>query len=115
MFETMLEMLMDPLGALVVTFFVLSIISIAALVLMYLLRNEKVKKGIFFFAVAWSCIITWCNLLAASDLLWVLGLGALGIAALLYQLLAKNEKKFLISRILVTVSIVAGMMDCFLI
>ena len=40
---------------------------------------------------------------------------ALGIAALLYQLLAKNEKKFLISRILVTVSIVAGMMDCFLI
>ena len=115
----MLEILMDPLAALVITFFVLSFISIAALVLMYLLKNEKVKKGIFFFAVAWSVIITWCNVLASAfwieEIIIALILGALGIVALLYQFIAKKANKFLISRILVTVSVAAGMIDCFLI
>ncbi len=115
----MLEILMDPLGALVITFFALSLISIAALVLMYLLKNEKVKKGIFFFVVAWSVIITWCNVLASAfwieAILIALGLGALGILALLYQIFSKKENKFLIARILVTISVVAGMMDCFII
>lgn len=120
MLETILEILLDPLGALVITFFVLSIITIVALTLMYLLRNEKVKKGIFYFAVGWSIIVTWCNLLMAigfelSGLLSAFGLGALGIGALLYQIFSKRENKFLISRILVTISIVAGMMDCFII
>ena len=118
MLETLSEILMDPLGALVITFFTFGIISIAALVLMYLLRNEKVKKIIFFFAVGWSVIITWCNVLISSfwpeEIMIALVIGALGIVALLYQILAKRENKFLIARILVTISIVVGMIDCFL-
>lgn len=119
MLETLFEILTDPLGALIVTFFVFSIISILALVLMYLLKSEKVKKGLFFFAVGWSIIITWCNVLASAfwteAILIALGLGALGIAALFYQIFSKRENKFLMARIMVTISVVVGMIDCFMI
>ena len=52
----MLELLMDPLTALVVTFFVMSIISIISLVALHFLKNEKVKKGLLYFLSAWGII-----------------------------------------------------------
>lgn len=116
----MLELFMDPLGALVVTFFVMSIISIAGLVLLYLSKNEKLKKGLFYFSVAWSLVIAYCGILISDGFYFANGgiavvLGALAIAGLLIQLLSKKEKKFQIARILVTISVVAGMVNCFLI
>ena len=116
----MLELLMDPLGALVVTFFVMSIISIISLVLIYLLKNEKVKKGLLYFLSVWSIVIAYCGLLSTggfyfSDGIGSMVFGALGVVGLLIQLLSKKENKFQIARILVTVSVVAGMIDCFMI
>ena len=119
MLESMMEMLMDPLGALVITFFVFSIITIIALALMYLLRNEKMKKGILFFMVGWSLVLTWCNFLMkgfwTECIPFILLIGVLGIAALLFYLLSKKENKFMVARILVTISVVAGLVNCFLI
>lgn len=116
----MLELFMDPLGALVVTFFAMSIISIISLVLLYLLKNEKVKKGLLYFLSVWGVIIAYCGVLSTppymfSEILITLAIGGMAIGALLVQLLSKKENKFKIARILVTVSVVAGMIDCFMI
>ena len=116
----MLEMLMDPLGALVITFFVMSIISIVGVVLLYLSKNEKLKKRICYFLSVWSVVVAYCGVLstggfAFSDGLMSIALGALGIVGLLIQLISKKENKFQIARVIVTISVVAGMIDCFLI
>lgn len=116
----MLEILLDPLGALVITFFAMSIISIVAVALLYLSKNDKLKKGLFYFLAVWSVVIAYCGVLSTpgymmAELLITLGFGALGIVALLIQLISKKEKGFQIARILVTVSVVAGMIGCFLI
>lgn len=112
--------MLDPLGALVITFFVMSIISIIGIILMYVVRNEKVQKGFFYFLAIWGVIIAYCGVLSTPDL-WLerivasWALGALGVVALLIQLCMKKENKFKIAKILVTISVVAGMVNCFLI
>ena len=45
--------MMDPLGALVILFVVMSVVSVIGILLMYLTKEEKVKKGIFYFLIAW--------------------------------------------------------------
>lgn len=112
--------MLDPLGALVITFFVMSIVSIIGIILMYVVKNEKVKKGVFYFLAIWGMIIAYCNVLGTPEvwtesiiLAWALG--ALSVIALLIQLCLKKENKFTIARILVTISVVAGMIDCFII
>lgn len=116
----MLEILMDPLGALVITFFVMSIISLTALVLIYFLKNEMAKKGLLYFLSVWGIIIAYCGVLSTpgymtGEILVTLAIGALSIIALLMQKFSKKENKFQIARILVTISVVAGMIDCFMI
>ena len=73
-----------------------------------------------YFLSAWSVSIAYCGILSTplymdGDIMITLAIGALGIAGLLFQLFSKKENKFQIARILVTVSVVAGMIDCFLI
>ena len=111
--------MMDPLGALVITFIVMSVISVIGVILLYLARGEKIKKGVFYFLTLWGMIIAWCNVLGIPEdwvgeiiLAWILG--GLSVIALLIQLCLKKENKFQIARILVTISVVAGMIDCFI-
>ena len=108
----------DPLGMLVITFFAMTVVSLVGLVLLYLLKNEKAKKVVFYLLTVWGMIVAYCNVI--SDPInwtgaivrgWVLG--ALSVAALLIQLCLKKEYKFNLARILVTISVVLGMMDCF--
>lgn len=112
--------MLDPLGALVITFFVMSAVSLIGVILMFLTKNEKVKKGFFYFLSIWGLVITYCNVQSLPEnwtgsILLALALGALSVIALLIQLCMKKENKFAIARALVTVSVVAGMIDCFLI
>ncbi|MBR3812217.1 MAG: hypothetical protein IKJ16_07850 [Agathobacter sp.] len=116
----MLELFMDPLGALVVTFFVMSIISVAALVLVYFLKNEKAKKGLLYLLSVWAVIIAYCGVLSTppymiGEILITLAIGGTAIAAVVFQFFSKRENKFQIARVLVTFSVIAGMIDCFMI
>ena len=116
----MLEIFLDPLGALVITFFAMGIISIVGMVLLYLSKNEKFKKGLFYFLAAWSMVVAYCGILMSDGFFFVNGpvalvLGALGIAGVLIQLISKKENKVKLARILVTISVVAGMINCFFI
>ena len=116
----MMEILMDPLAALVITFIVMSLISVVGVILLFAAKNEKFKKGMFYFLAIWGMIIAYCSVLSTPGYMagsvlvsWVLG--GLSVAALLIQLCMKNEKRFQIARVLVTISVAAGMVDCFLI
>ena len=116
----MLEMFMDPLGALVITFFAMAIISILAVVLMYLLKNEKTKIRLLYFLSAWGVVIAYCGILSTpfdltGRMFSIVALGVLGIAGLLIQLFSKRENKFQVARVMVTISVVVGMVQCFLI
>ena len=51
--------MMDPLGALVILFVVMSVVSVIGILLMYLTKEEKVKKGIFYFLAVWGMMIAW--------------------------------------------------------
>ena len=115
----MLELLMDPLGALVVTFFVMGIISIAGVVLMYLLKNEKLQKAFLYALSMWGVVVAYCGVLSTggfiSESLMSILFGVLGVGGILIQMFSKKENKFQIARIMVTISVVAGMIDYFLI
>ena len=112
--------MMDALALLVITFMVMSLVSVVGVILLYATKNEKIKKGMFYFLAIWGMIIAYCGVLSTPD--YMLGeiiiswlLGGLSVIALLIQLCTKNEKRFLIAKILVTISVVVGMVDCFLI
>lgn len=116
----MLEILLDPLGALVITFFVMSMISIVGMVLLHLSKNEKLKKGVFYFLATWSMVVMYCGILMSDGFYFANGpialvLGALGVAGVLIQLISKKENKFKLAEILVMISVAAGMINCFFI
>lgn len=107
----------ETLDLLVITFIVMSVISVLGLAFMYLVRNEKVKKGIFYGLCIWGIIVAWCGFLSTRLLgtnYLALALGALSIIAFLIQMFLKKEYAFTIAKILITVSIVAGMVNCFI-
>uniref|UniRef100_UPI004057373B hypothetical protein n=1 Tax=Agathobacter sp. TaxID=2021311 RepID=UPI004057373B len=109
----------DALGALVITFVVMSVISVIGVALLYLAKSEKVKKGMFYFLTVWGMVIAYCNVLGnpplwVEEIMLAWGLGGLSAVALLVQLCLKKENKFKIARILVTISVAAGMIDCFM-
>ena len=110
----------DGLGAIVITFMVMSVISVIGIVMLYLSKSEKLKKGMFYFLSVWGLVVAYCNILSTSLLgmegvLIAGGIGLLSVIALLMKLCLKKENTFQIARILVTVSVVAGMADCFMI
>lgn len=112
--------MMDSLALLVITFMVMSLVSVVGVILIYAVKNEKFKKGMFYFLAIWGMIIAYCSVLSTPD--YMLGaviiswfLGGLSVAALLIQSCSRNEKRFQIARVLVTISVVAGMIDCFMI
>lgn len=112
--------MLDPLGALVIAYFVMSFISIIGVILLFFLKNEKGKKGIFYFLALWALVIAFCNIqtilsYSTAGILIAGGLGVLAIAGVLINLCGKQENRFKIAQILVAISVVAGMMDTFLI
>ena len=111
--------MLDALSLLVIAFAVMTVVSVIGVALLYLIKNEKVKKGIFYFLVVFGLIIAYCGVRStpmymAGQVLVTCMWGSLAAIALLVQLCLKKENSFNIARILVTVSVVAGMIDCFM-
>lgn len=111
--------MLTALDWLVLVFVGMTGISLLAICLMYLLKNETIKKIAFYFLGIQGMLISWMNAMSTPDsfplelaLGW--GLGGLSIAALLLQICGKHPKKSQIARILVTVSVVIGMWNTFI-
>lgn len=89
------------------------VISVAGLLLMYLVRNETVKKYIFYIMAVWGILISvisapslpvnWIFMRAAA---WAAGF--LGIAGIVVSIAGRTRKHRLFAFLLVTISVVAG-------
>ena len=111
--------MLDALSLLVIAFAVMTVVSLVGVVLLFLLKNQKVNKGVFYFLAVWGIIIAFCNVRSippymTGEILLALLLGLLSVVALLVQLCMKKENKYKIAKVLVTLSVVAGMIDCFM-
>lgn len=111
--------MLDSLALLVIVFVVMSVVSLIGVALLFLVKNEKLQKGLFYFLAVWGMLIAWCNvqsipLYMTGELLLAWGLGGLGAAAMLVKICGKKENSFQIAKMLATVSVVAGMIDCFM-
>ncbi|MGN0659219.1 MAG: hypothetical protein ACI4LA_06395 [Emergencia sp.] len=110
---------MDPLGMLVIMFAGMSLISAAGILLMFLLKDEKKQKGVFYFMAVWSMAIAWLNadsqpenFIGSQAAAW--GIGAVGAAALLLQLCSRGKNTFLAARILAALSTACGLVFMFI-
>ena len=111
--------MVGALGALVILFMVMSVISVIGVLLMFLSKNEMLVKGTFYFLCIWGMLIAGLNVYGITEewvgeILLACAVGGLSVIALLIQLCLKTEKKFMIAKILVAVSVIAGVIDCFL-
>ena len=110
--------MLNSLDALVITFFAMSFISILGVILMFLTKNEKRKKGIFYGLSIWGMVIAFCNVQThfsymVGGITLAIVLGLLAVAAVLIQKFGKSGNHFKAAQILTAISVVAGMADMF--
>jgi len=112
--------MLNPLGLLVIVFAVMSVAAVIAIALLFIMKDEKKKKYIVYFMAVLGMYIAWANaqssplpqFLDEAIIGWVLG--ALGVVGLLLQICGRTKKQFLAAKILVVVSVVAGIVELFL-
>jgi len=112
--------MMNPLGLLMIVFAGMSAVAVIAIILLFFMKDEKKKKWIVYIMAALGMYIAWANaqssplpqFLGEAILGWVIGL--LGVVGLLLQVCGKTKKQLLAAKILVVVSVVAGILELFL-
>ena len=108
------------LDLLVVVVMALCTVSLVAMALMFLVKNKKFKRICLYLVAALGVYmgyvgfrIMWVNSLAQTGLAVALALVAIG-AVVLERLSKGGEKKFLLSQILASASLVIGMFNAFM-
>lgn len=106
------------LGILLIAFMVMCVVSGVGFALLFLLRDERMKKIIFYILAVWGMGIAALgamslpsNYVPAQLLSW--GFGFLSVVGILVHLKAKSKTQLGIAYLLVLVSIVLGMMKLF--
>ena len=108
------------LDLLVVIVMVLCAVNLVAMALMFLVKNKKVKQICLYLVAALGVYmgyvgfrIMWINSAAQSAFAVALALAAIG-AVVLERLSRGSEKKFLLSQVLASGSLVIGMFNAFM-
>ncbi|MDO4481851.1 MAG: hypothetical protein Q4C14_03870 [Bacillota bacterium] len=109
---------MTPLGALLVLFAGMSVMGIIGAFTLFLVKNAKAQKIIFYIMAVYGMIIAWMNadslpenFIGEQLIAWGLGLPA--AAAVVIALCSRSEKAFVLAKILAVVSVLGGMLDLF--
>lgn len=111
--------MLNFLDLLVIVFMVLSAVSLLALVLMFLVRNVRIKKVCFYIVAALGIYAGSIGVRIGTFLFPVqtaVGViaGAVSIAAIVLVLSRKgDEKKFKIAQIMASVALVIGIINAF--
>ena len=107
------------LGVLLILFVGMSVISVLGLIIMYLVKNESIKKVVFHGMAVWGMIIAVISAtsLPQNDTIqqviaWMIGF--LSVAGIIVHVRAKDHKQKVIAYSLVSVSVIAGMAKLFL-
>ena len=111
--------MLNPLGVMLIVFVAMAVVTVLAIVLLFALKDEKKKKYIVYFMALLAMYIAWANAqsspmpqyLGQALLGW--GIGALGAAGLVLQICGKTDRQLLTAKILVAVSVVAGIAELF--
>ena len=108
------------LDLLVVVVMALCAVSLVAMALMFLVKNKKVKQVCLYLVAALGIYmgyvgfrIMWINSAAQSAFAVIMALAAIG-AVVLERLSKGSEKKFLLSQVLASASLVVGMFNAFM-
>lgn len=96
----------------------MSVFSILGLLLMYLLKNEKAKAVLFYCMSVWGMAVSAIsatslpsNYTAAQIIAWAIGF--LSVIGLIIHIRAKSKSQFHAAYILVTISVIAGILNLF--
>ena len=107
------------LGILVISYVGISVISIIGLALMYLLKNDRAKAGMFYFLCIWGMGISVLtamslptNWIAQQLIAW--GFGILSAAGLIVHLKCPSASGRTAASILVTISVIGGVLKMFI-
>ena len=107
------------LGSLLILFVSMSVISILGIGLLYLLKDEKKKRVVFYALAVWGMLISAfsatsqpTNMVYQQLIAW--GFGFLSVIGILVNVKAKNDASYNIARILVVLSVVLGVLKLFL-
>ena len=110
--------MLTSLDWLIIVFAGIVLVSLIALAIMFLPKNRTLNKAAFMFAAAIGIVLGIINYLTTPALYsgeifigWVFA--AISFIAILIENLSKNKKKSLIARILVIVSVLAGIWNAF--
>lgn len=111
---------MMALGILVIMLVTMTVISVTGLSLMYLIKNDKASRIIFYAMALWGMLIAAFtaaslpdNYIAERLLAWAVGF--LCVAGILTYVRGSDGKAGMAARLLVTVSVAVGMIRLFLI
>lgn len=112
--------MLDPLGLLAIVFAAMSAVAVITIALLFIMKDERKKKYIVYFMAVLGMYIAWANA-QSSPLPQFLGeaiigwlLGALGVAGVFLQICGKTKRQLLMAKILVVISVVAGIIELFL-
>ena len=110
---------MNALGLLVIVFVAMVAVTIAAIVLLFVMKNEKRKKFLVYIMAFLAIYIAWANAQSSplpqylNEALLGWGIGAVGAVGLLFQIFAKTKKQDTCAKFLVMISVIAGMVELF--
>jgi len=114
--------MLNSLDLLIYVFFAMVILSIIGLILQFVVKNDTVKKISFYATSFLGVLLGIFKYLSTPhtglyDGQIVIGfiLAVLAVAAVVLQLVKKDEKTFRMARILTAASVVGGMISTFLI
>ena len=107
------------LGLLMVMFVVMSAISVIGLSLMYLAKNSRKQRILFYVMAAWGMLIgaysaTSLPVNYTLERLITWGIGFLSVAGILVYIRSEEEKARMAARLLVTASVAGVIIKMFL-
>lgn len=107
------------LGLLMILFIGMSVISGLGILFLYLIKDAQRKKRAFYLLAVWGMIIAVIsatslptNYLVSQLVAW--GFGLLSVIGLLVHVKAKSQSQYNAAYLIVTISVVAGMIKLFM-
>ncbi len=110
---------MTLLFHLILLFVACVVVSILGAILLFFVHNQKMQNAIFVVLGGWAFVISYVNAISIpmvyvgqQMLAWIFGF--LAAVALLIRYAGKTHKRYLVSNVLVTISLVSSALGMFL-
>lgn len=105
------------MNILLIMFITMAIVSALGVSMLYLSKNPKIKNALFYFLSVWALFITVINITGLPtnfivDKLIALLFGCLSVVSVIIKI--KQPDKLSLSYLLVSVSVLLGLLDLFL-